>query len=109
MATIKNMKKEELYNLAISKGFKAEELEGLNKVQLIEICEQADDNEQPEEKKEVVDDLENFDGTEIHVHQKNPDNTNSFIRTYSEEIHGENFLDLAKMFKEKDSKRFFVI
>lgn len=101
--------KNDLIEEALAKGFKKEELSDLTKTQLIELMEQADESESSSAKSEnVVEDLDDFDGDEIHVHQSHPTGESEYVRTYSEKEHGKDFLDLAKSFGGKKLGRFFV-
>lgn len=110
MANLTRLKVDELKALALGKGFKSEELEGLTKTQLIEIVEQSEDETVVEDNKttEVVDDLKEFTGSEIHIHESLPSGEQKFIRTYSEEVHGADFIEKAKSFKGKKSGYIFV-
>lgn len=100
--------KDELIKSAISAGFKSEELDGLTKTELVALLEEsAGQNPTEEKESEVIDDLKGFKGGEIHVHKKIVGGS-EFIRTFSEEVHGEDFLDLAKSFQGKTKDRVFV-
>ena len=104
--------KDELIKSAISAGFKPEELDGLSKTELVALLEESAGQNPapflPEEKEaEVIDDLKGFKGGEIHVHKKTIGGS-EYIRTFSEEVHGEDFLDLAKSFQGKTKDRIFV-
>lgn len=100
--------KDELIKSAISAGFKSEELDGLTKTELVALLEEsAGQNPSEEKESEVIDDLKGFKGGEIHVHKKIVGGS-EFIRTFSEEVHGEDFLDLAKSFQGKTKDRVFV-
>jgi len=100
--------KDELIKSAISAGFKPEELDGLSKTELVALLEESAGQNPAEEKEaEVIDDLKGFKGGEIHVHKKTIGGS-EYIRTFSEEVHGEDFLDLAKSFQGKTKDRIFV-
>lgn len=100
--------KDELIKSAISAGFKSEELDGLTKTELVALLEEsAGQNPAEEKESEVIDDLKGFNGGEIHVHKKIVGGS-EYIRTFSEEVHGEDFLDLAKSFQGKTKDRVFV-
>jgi hypothetical protein len=100
--------KDELIKSAISAGFKSEELDGLTKTELVALLEEsAGQNPAEEKESEVIDDLKGFKGGKIHVHKKIVGGS-EYIRTFSEEVHGEDFLDLAKSFQGKTKDRVFV-
>lgn len=116
MATLSKMKVEDLKKMAIDRGFSTDEVNDLLKIELIQLLDDSEDAEDGTEEKGINSagaqsdaltdkDLEDFDGTEIHVHDAH---TKEYVRTYRVEDHGEEFLELAKQFKAKKASRFFT-
>ncbi len=109
MATYTRKTVEQLTKLALEKGVDESELKDLSKAEIIDLLEQLDGADGDEKADgETVDSLEDFNGDKIHVHEKLSEVASGYIRTYSEEMHGEDFLEKAKSFKSKKSNRFFV-
>lgn len=109
MASLNTLKVKELKEMAIDKGFKVEDIEELTKAQLIEILEETENGSEQEGKQtvEAIDSLKGFKGSELHVYEKT-ENGNVLIRTYSEEVHGEDFADLASSFVGKKASYFIA-
>ncbi len=109
MASLKRMNVEDLKNAALNAGFSDEDIKGLSKLELIALIEESDkDGDTEETAGEVITNVDKFKGDIIHVYEKSDGGAPTHVRSYSEEVHGEDFLESAKSFVGKKAAYFLM-